>query len=703
MKNAGSRLAAELVAPSCAVSLCASMCQYGVEAEGVSPACGRPTRAISVGKTSVPEAQVGGVGLGMGFAVHPDLYSPHTEDGTPMRSTLQLPLALSGLVLLALACGEASQDKATDAAENTAPVSTGGNSVSGTPTADNTAPISASGTSVSGTPTNGAAVSQGVAPSAGAIDSPATGVSMSGQAAEFANADSVASSSSGEEGLVLAGPVATPEPEAELPTAEPIDGPSVDSAPIATNPYVDVSHDPLSTFAVDVDTASYDIFRRDVLNGRLPTPSTVRLEEFVNYFDYDYPAPEAGADEPFSISLAAAPSFIDNGTTLLRVGIQGELAPEFEKKPANLVFLVDVSGSMQSAEKLPLVQSVLNQAVGILEEQDTVSIVTYASGTGVALEPTPAADADAIRAVINNLTAGGSTNGAGGIQLAYEQARAAYLEGGINHVILCTDGDFNVGVSTTDGLVDLIEEERKSGVTFTALGFGANNNDAMMEAVSNAGNGMYGVIATAAQAETYVAERLLHNLTLIAKDVKIQVEFNPEHVAAYRLLGYENRAIADQDFRNDTVDAGEIGAEHRVTALYELVMTGGQVPSVEDAPEMDSGEPFDGEAEVAAEDLVLVKVRYKDVDASEQDEAYEVARSLTPEDVASSPNDLDADFRWAMAIAAFAEILKGSPYAEMSNLPQLESIFVEQAERDNERSEFAALFSTTQNMLSAAQ
>ncbi len=512
------------------------------------------------------------------------------------------------------------------------------------------------------------------------------------------------------------GAAGVPAPQDEAAIAEGETAPLEDdpAAPPRVNPFVETEEDPFSTFAVDVDTASYDIFRRDVLNGYLPTAETVRVEEFVNFFDYDYPAPEADSEQPFSISLAAAPSLFDTGTTLLRVGIQGEQAPEFEKKDANLVFLVDVSGSMQSPEKLPLVQSVLTQALNVLEPSDTVSVVTYASGTQVVLEPTPVSEKDEIAAVIEGLSAGGSTNGAGGIQLAYERAREAYIEGGINHVVLCTDGDFNVGVSDTDGLIELIEEERKSGVTFTALGFGAENNDAMMEAVSNAGNGMYGVIANEDQATEYVYDRLLHNLTLIAKDVKIQVEFNPELVTAYRLIGYENRAIADEDFRDDKVDAGEIGAEHRVTALYELVLAGAELsnlvaPPVEDAgpaedagavaPAEDAGPAFSGELEVDPADLVLVKVRYKDVDATEQDPAYEVNRSLHPDDVAGEASELDADFQWAAAVATFAEVLRGSPFASQELLPAVKELVEPQANRDTERMEFNTLLDTAIDLL----
>lgn len=486
------------------------------------------------------------------------------------------------------------------------------------------------------------------------------------------------------------------EPQDPVDDVDPLPEPN---PAVLVNPFVTVAHDPLSTFAVDVDTASYDIFRRDLLAGFLPTPQTVRLEEFVNYFNYDYPAPEPGAEVPFSISLAAGPSLFDTGTTLLRVGIQGESAPEFEKKAANVVFLVDVSGSMQSAEKLPLVQAVLSEAVGILEPNDTISIVTYASGTAVALEPTPASESATVSSVINGLTAGGSTNGAGGIQLAYEQARSAFIEGGINHVVLCTDGDFNVGVSSTEGLIALIEQERTSGVTFTALGFGYQNNDAMMEAVSNAGNGMYGVIANADQAIDYVHDRLLHNLTLIAKDVKIQVEFNPEFVTAYRLLGYENRAIADEEFRDDKVDAGEIGASHRVTALYELVLAGQDVPGADAAPAPVDGAAYEGQREVKPTDLVFVKVRYKDVDATEDDAAYEVGEGLEPGDIAESAEELDADFQWAMAVATFAEVLKASPYASKERLPEVKALIAPQASKDADRMEFNTLFDSALALL----
>jgi Ca-activated chloride channel family protein len=443
------------------------------------------------------------------------------------------------------------------------------------------------------------------------------------------------------------------------------------------------------------------VFRRDVNLGALPAPSGVRLEEYVNYFSYAYPAPALDAPHPFSIQLAAAPSLFARETLTLRVGIQGALPPESEQKPANVVFLIDTSGSMSSGDKLPLVQLTVIEALNVLAPTDVVSIVTYSTTADVRLAPTPVSEKAAITAVVESLFADGSTAGAPGIDLAYAQAEAAFVEGGINHVVLCTDGDFNVGPYTTEELVDLIVEKRKTGVTLTALGYGADNlNDPMMEAVSNAGNGIYGMISNAAQAVEYVDQRLLSTLIHIAKDMKIQVEFNPERVLAYRLLGYENRAIADDDFRDDVVDAGEVGAGHRVTALYELVLAGTELPDVEGAPDPLDGDAYTGAAEVLPADLALVKVRYKQPDAAEDDPAREVAAVLSADAPQDSPAALDGDFRWALAIASFAEILKRSPYADASRLDTIrEIVHATEYATDSDRNEFKALFDAASTML----
>jgi Ca-activated chloride channel family protein len=472
------------------------------------------------------------------------------------------------------------------------------------------------------------------------------------------------------------------------------------SAP-GTNPFVMVVHDPLSTFAVDVDTASYDIFRRDAQSGSLPAPDSVRVEEYVNYFAYDYPQREYDAEVPFQIDLAAAPSLYGAQRTLLRVGLQGKKAPPPSlKKPTNLVFLVDVSGSMSSPDRLPLAQQVATQTLDLLEPTDTVSLVTYASGTAVRLAPTPASERATIVQAIQGLSAGGSTAGASGLDLAYQEAEAGFIPQGLNHIILCTDGDFNVGPSSTAELLDLIRQRRQSGVTFTALGFGAGNlNDAMLEAISDAGNGFYGVISSEDQAARYVDERMLSTLSLIARDMKVQVEFNPELVSAYRLIGYEDRAIADQDFRNDKVDAGEIGAGHRVTALYELVLSGATLPQASGAPPAETGEPFAGEREVSGSDLVQVKIRYKGVNATDADPALEVSASLSPAAIAASVEGADPDLAWAISVASFAELLKRSPYADGAALDTIARVFESQRDRDADRQEFYGLFKSARALL----
>ncbi len=471
---------------------------------------------------------------------------------------------------------------------------------------------------------------------------------------------------------------------------------------VGTNPFVMAAHDPLSTFAVDVDTASYDVFRRDIGNGTLPQPESVRLEEYVNAFPYDYTPPAQTAVLPFSITVEAAPSPLDSKRTVLSVGIRGKDAPPRGKLPANLVFLVDTSGSMQGAAKLPLVKTVLSETLEVLEPNDRVGIVTYAGNVGVRLPSTPVSEKQAILDVLDSLDAGGSTAGAAGLDLAYEQAEAHFVEGGINHIVLCSDGDFNVGPSSNAELVAMIEEKRKTGITFTVLGFGTGNlNDAMMEAISNKGNGVYGVIADGDHAIEYVHERMLSTMTFIARDMKIQVEFNPAEVAAYRLLGYENRALEDAQFREDAVDAGEVGAGHTVTALYEVVLEGQDVPSPEGAPAIDDGDPFDGQPEVAAEELLRVKVRYKERDAGEEDPAFEVTSSLAPADLRAGLADASSDHQWAVAVAAFAEVLKGSPFADRAELPAVGEVLQANTADHRNREELLPLFDRAVELLAA--
>jgi Ca-activated chloride channel family protein len=459
------------------------------------------------------------------------------------------------------------------------------------------------------------------------------------------------------------------------------------------NPFVITAHDPLSTFGADVDTASYDVFRQYAQTTKLPPRAGVRTEEYVNYFSYAYPGPAVDGPHPFYISMAAASNVFDRNTTLLRVGIQATNPPAFTKKPTNLVFLLDVSGSMDDPKKLGLIKTMMVDALDhLLAPTDTIALVTYSTTATVRLKPTPASQRETVASVISSLQAGGSTAGEDGIGLAYQQASLGFIPGGINHIVMCTDGDFNVGTSSTAGLLELIKSKRSTGVTLTALGFGMDNlNDSMMEAISNAGNGIYSVISDEDHAKQYVQNKLLSTVLHVAKDLKIQVEFSPEQVYAYRLLGYEDRAIADSNFRNDAIDAGEVGAGHRVTALYELVLAGNKIPSFTGMPTPEDGAVSTEPAEILSGDAVLVKVRYKNVDATDATPAKEVTTALAATALNVDLGVADQDLRWAVAVAGLAEILKGSPYASKAFLPSIRSITAAQADRDADRAEFVAL------------
>ncbi len=457
---------------------------------------------------------------------------------------------------------------------------------------------------------------------------------------------------------------------------------------IPVSPFVLADSDPFSTFAADVDTASYDIFVQAIERGELPGPQTVRLEEHVNFFDYGYERPANDATEPFAVHLAAAPHPMGRPVTQLRVGIAATAERPFEKRPTNLVFMVDVTGSMDAPDKFPVVLSLLRATLDVLEPTDRVAIVAYASSPRVALPSTPVSERGRIEAVIDSLRASGSTAGGAAMELAYAEAEAGWQPGGLNHVIMCTDGDFNVGVTSEDALVAMIEEQRESGVTLTALGFGYGSNDAMMERVSNAGNGIYSVIRNHTHAGEYASEQLLRTAHHIAKDMKIQVEFNPEHVRAYRLLGYANRAIADNDFRNDAVDAGEVGAGLAVTALYEVVLAGDEIPMPDGAAPPSEGEMNETERNIDAGELVRVRVRYKQPRASTADPALEVASALMASDLETdAPQRLaaeaDASFLWASGVAAFAEVLGRSPYAADGDGERIQTMLTPLASDDD--------------------
>ncbi|MHC5012103.1 MAG: YfbK domain-containing protein [Planctomycetota bacterium] len=427
---------------------------------------------------------------------------------------------------------------------------------------------------------------------------------------------------------------------------------------IRDNPFVRTSDQHTSTFSIDVDTASYANVRRFLMQqGQLPPPDAVRIEELVNYFPYAYAPPPRDAEHPFAahVLVAGCPWAPDH--RLVRVALKGQVMEEEERPAANLVFLLDVSGSMKPANKLPLLKQAMALLVDRLDEGDRVSIVVYAGAAGLVLPPTAGDRKAEILAALDRLRSGGSTNGGAGIQLAYRTAREAFVEGGANRVILCTDGDFNVGVSDRGSLTRLIEEEAKSGVFLTVLGFGMGNyKDDRMEELSNRGNGNYGYVDTLREAQKLLVDEGLSTLVTIAKDVKIQIFFNPAQVEGWRLIGYENRLLRAEDFNDDTKDAGEIGAGHAVTALYEIVPAGQEMPGpvVDANPFVTAPEPSPA-ADTDA--LLRLRLRYKAPDGD--------TSTLMEHDVRDEGTrfgEADPDLQWAATVAAFGMLLRDSPY-----------------------------------------
>jgi Ca-activated chloride channel family protein len=418
-----------------------------------------------------------------------------------------------------------------------------------------------------------------------------------------------------------------------------------------------VAETPVSTFSIDVDTGSYSNVRRLLRDGALPPQDAVRVEEFINYFDYAY-APPADRSQPFSVHAELAPSPWNPKTHLLRIGLQGWKAPAGKAlPPSNLVFLVDVSGSMQDPDKLPLVKSSLRLLVNELGPRDTIALVVYAGASGVVLEPTPGSQKAKILAALDRLEAGGSTNGAEGIRLAYAMAEGAFQRGGINRLLLATDGDFNVGMVDFEQLKDLAEDKRKSGVALSTLGFGTGNyNDHLMEQLADAGNGNYTYVDSLMEARRALVQMRGATLQTIAKDVKIQVEFNPAAVAEYRLIGYENRALKREDFNNDAIDAGEIGAGHSVTALYELALRGSGGERIEPL-RYQGGE---GKAAGSAE-FAFLRLRYK---APDGDVSKLIEQPIGRDALAPSFARASESLRFAAAVSAFGQILRGGRYTE---------------------------------------
>jgi len=423
------------------------------------------------------------------------------------------------------------------------------------------------------------------------------------------------------------------------------------------NPVKSVASDPVSTFSVDVDTASYSFVRRDLMSGFLPEPEEVRVEEMINYFPYSYPGPD-NKDTPFKASVTVTPTPWNANTRLMHIGIKGYDIAQAERPKANLVFLIDVSGSMDEENKLPLLKSAFRLLVDTLKPDDTVSIVTYAGNAGVVLEPTKASDRTVLLNAIDRLQPGGSTAGAAGLQTAYQLAEKSFIKDGVNRVMLATDGDFNVGQTSDDELKGLIEAKRKSGVFLSVLGFGHDNyNDQMMQVLAQNGNGTAAFIDTLAEAQKALVEEAGASLFPIAKDVKLQVEFNPQKIAEYRLIGYETRALNREDFNNDKVDAGDIGSGHRVTAIYEVTPVGS--PAVlNDAPRYAENKPATSAApatSATSDELAFVKIRYKQPNASE---SKLITTPVTEANAVGDLNSATDDVRFSIAVAGFGQKLR---------------------------------------------
>jgi Ca-activated chloride channel family protein len=462
---------------------------------------------------------------------------------------------------------------------------------------------------------------------------------------------------------VAEAPVAPPN--ARQPVAEPT-APPADSQPVPASPFVETTADQLSTFALDVDTGAYTAARAYINAGQLPPPDTARVEEFVNYFDYDYPAPQ---QDDFAIYVDAAPSPWGQGDTqIVRVGIQGRRIDDSQRKDAALTFVIDASGSMDRSTRLPLAKQALRLLAGELRESDSVAIVVFGSESHIVLEPTSAAQRETILQAIDSLGIEGATNIEGGLSMAYDLAARNFRPGAINRVILLSDGEANVGATGPDSILQTIRDQSAQGVLLSTVGFGMGDyNDHMLERLADAGNGNYAYVDTLDAARRIFVQNLTGTLQVIAKDAKVQVDFNPAVVASYRLLGYENRAVADADFRNDAVDAGEVGAGHSVTALYELRLTG----------------QSQGNA-------LTVQLRYADVKTGQVREASQPFGSagFGHDFAAAAPR-----FQQAVAVAGFAEQLRASGMGapSLADVLTIAERIAPQLANDNDVQEFAEL------------
>lgn len=448
----------------------------------------------------------------------------------------------------------------------------------------------------------------------------------------------------------------------------------------------DATKNPLSTFSIDVDAASYSNVRRFINNGQRPPKDAIRIEEMINYFDYDYRQP--AGDHPFNVITEVSTAPWNSKHRLVHIGLQGKVIPTKDLPASNLVFLIDVSGSMSDANKLPLLKSSLKMLVEQLREQDHVAMVVYAGAAGLVLEPTSGANKKAIVDALDRLEAGGSTAGGEGIELAYAVAKKHFKANGNNRVILATDGDFNVGESSNASMERLIEQKRKDGIFLTVLGYGMGNyKDSKMEILADKGNGNYAYIDNITEARKVLVNEFGGTLFTIAKDVKLQIEFNPTHVKAYRLIGYENRMLANEDFNNDKKDAGELGSGHTVTALYEIVPIGVDTP-VDGVDPLKYQKPSTSAKNNYKDELMTIKLRYKQPDG---DVSKLITHTLKDESVAlASTSD---NFRWSAAVVGFGMILRESEYANHFTFDQVLQLATASKGKDTEgyRVEFVNL------------
>lgn len=458
---------------------------------------------------------------------------------------------------------------------------------------------------------------------------------------------------------------------------------------IYENPFKDAKQNPLSTFSIDVDNASYTNVRRYLNGNSLPPPDAVRIEEMINYFSYDYPDPTG--KHPFSIITEISDCPWNKENKLVHIGLQGKKLDYENLKPCNLVFLVDASGSMEDENKLPLLKKGLKMLISELSSKDRIAIVAYAGAAGLVIESTEATEEKKIIRALDKLEAGGSTAGGEGIELAYKVAKENLIENGNNRVILCTDGDFNVGVSSTGDLVRLIEEKRKDGIYLTICGFGMGNyKDNRMEQISNAGNGNYFYIDNIKEAQKVFVKEMRANLFTIAKDVKIQIEFNPTKIKAYRLIGYENRVMANEDFEDDTKDAGELGAGHTVTAMYEIIPVGSSqdVPQTSDLKYQET--TIKDEASTSNE-MMTIKFRYKPI---KSDVSTLIEKPVLDEQIAL--NESSNNFRFSASVAGFGMLLRDSEYKGNASYDMILELAKKAKGADEEgyRAEFVNLVET---------